>query len=59
MRVRLYRSVSQYDLLFQILILYDIGYVPIEFNGIRQERKTSCDPRTSNGAAYGGGKAML
>lgn len=39
--------------------LFYIGYVPIEFNGIRQERKTSCDPRTSNGAAYGGGKAML
>jgi len=28
------------------------GYVPVEFNGPRLERRTSCDPRTSNGAAY-------
>lgn len=35
------------------------GHVPIEFNGPRLERKTSCDPRTSNGAAYSGKKALL
>lgn len=35
------------------------GHVPIEFNGPRLERKTSCDPRTSNGAAYSGTKALL
>lgn len=35
------------------------GHVPIEFNGPRLERKTSCDPRTSNGAAFSGTRALL
>jgi len=35
------------------------GYVPKETFFPRTERKTSCDPRTSNGAAFGQTKMML
>jgi hypothetical protein len=35
------------------------GYVPVEQHFPRTERMTSCDPRTSNGAAYAGKRSML
>jgi hypothetical protein len=35
------------------------GHVPHEIEGGFRERKTGCDPRTSNGAAYGETRAYL
>lgn len=35
------------------------GHVPHETSGKREERTTACDPRTSNGAAYGKTRAFL
>lgn len=35
------------------------GHVPHETSGPREERKTACDPRTSNGAAFGATRAFL
>lgn len=41
-------------------IIYISGHVPLETrDGQYHERKTSCDPRTSNGAAYSGIRTML
>jgi len=35
------------------------GHVPTETTGPRLERTTACDPRTSNGAAYGSTRTLL
>jgi hypothetical protein len=35
------------------------GHVPHETSGPRQERTTACDPRTSNGAAFGSTRSLL